>query len=196
MAIGHIYKLTTPDNMIYIGKTKNLVKRYWKYKSTMDQGLMCIEIKKWGWDRIEKEILFEGEYNESLFSDLERHYIRFYNTFESEHGLNSQTGGKKGFKVSKSSSAKMGESRLGMIIPDHVIEKRREAMLGKTWKIRFEGKANNSRTKRDGKEILDMSFGIYYDTISEAAESLGIKRTTLSAKLVGRRINNTNIKYV
>ncbi|MEI2291103.1 hypothetical protein [Sphingobacterium sp. ML3W] len=63
----------------------------------------------------------------------------------------------------------------------------------KTWKIRFEGKANNSRTKRDGKEILDMSFGIYYDTISEAAESLGIKRTTLSAKLVGRRINNTNI---
>lgn len=195
--IGYIYKLTTPDDKIYIGKTQNIVKRYYKYKKCVEHGLMYIEVQKWGWDNINKEILYEGEYNEMLFSDLEKHYIRLFNTFESNNGLNSQSGGKSGFKTSKVSTTKMSKTRTGTKIAEETKIKMSKIRTGKRWKVKDPSRMGGKKgVGISGTLVLDTETGIYYKSIAEASKCLGIKRTTLNSKLLGVNPNNTSIKYV
>lgn len=47
----------------------------------------------------------------------------------------------------------------------------------------------------ESKLILNTSNGIFYDTITDAAKSINMKMTTLSAKLLGQNKNNTNFIY-
>jgi hypothetical protein len=66
---------------------------------------------------------------------------------------------------------------------------------------RYVGKmcgAENGRKARlkTSKIILDESNGIYYTGINEAALVLGLKPTTLKAKLNGQNKNLTTFKYV
>lgn len=58
--------------------------------------------------------------------------------------------------------------------------------------------AENGRKARlkTSKIVLDESTGIYYTGINEAAFVLGLKPTTLKAKLNGQNINSTTFKYV
>ena len=189
--IGYIYKLTTPDFKIYIGKTKSLSRRFNKYKKSFECGMMYEEIQKHGWDNIDKEFLYSGVYNEELFSDLEKHYIRLYNTFGSENGLNSQSGGKKGFLTSKKALKNMSKSHLG--IKDSELTKERKSESQRiSW----------SKNKRVHKKIMtsksvlfDPMSGVYYNSIADASRCIGIKRTTLNAMLSGQNKNKTNLIY-
>ena len=45
------------------------------------------------------------------------------------------------------------------------------------------------------KLILNVDYGIFYDTIEDAAKSIGIKYKTLSAMLTGQNKNKTNLIY-
>lgn len=47
----------------------------------------------------------------------------------------------------------------------------------------------------NSKIILDTQTGIFYNSASELSDLLGIKRTTLTAKLSGQNKNNTNYVY-
>ena len=63
------------------------------------------------------------------------------------------------------------------------------------------GKKNGAANGRKAREktsklILDESTGIYYVGINEAADVLGLKPTTLKAKLNGQNKNLTTFKYV
>lgn len=46
------------------------------------------------------------------------------------------------------------------------------------------------------KQIIDTQTGIFYESASELAKLIGVKRTTLTAKLSGQNKNNTNYKYI
>ena len=61
--IGYIYKITNPNNKIYIGQTINFIKRKSQYKNLYCKGQTAIynSIKKYGWDNFEIEILQEYE---------------------------------------------------------------------------------------------------------------------------------------
>jgi len=50
--------------------------------------------------------------------------------------------------------------------------------------------------KASSKIVLDTASGIYYDSAKEAAHLYNIKRTTLTAMLVGQNKNKTNLIYV
>lgn len=45
------------------------------------------------------------------------------------------------------------------------------------------------------KKVIDISNGVIYDTVSEAASKNGLKRSTLAAMLIGQNKNKTNLKY-
>ena len=47
-----------------------------------------------------------------------------------------------------------------------------------------------------GKLVLNLQTGVYYDSVKDAAFSLGLKRTTLGNMLVGRNKNRTSFIYV
>ena len=46
------------------------------------------------------------------------------------------------------------------------------------------------------KNIIDLSSGIIFDSISEAAASKKINRTTLNAMLRGQNKNTTSLIYI
>lgn len=196
---GFIYKLTTPDNKVYIGKTKSLKRRFVKYKNCIEQGLMYIEIQKHGWQNIKKEILYQSEYNEELFSELEKHYIRLFNTFDSDNGLNSQSGGKKGFLTSKKSLQNISISHIGNKPSEETKIKMSLARLGKTFKWSKESSKEKLSKARTGMPIkgcvvVDLCTGVFFNSVQEASMAYNIKRSTLDAKLRGVITNNTNLK--
>jgi len=55
-----VYKITSPSNKVYIGITKNIIRRFKEYKSLRckSQILIYNSLKKYGWDSHIKEILF------------------------------------------------------------------------------------------------------------------------------------------
>lgn len=46
------------------------------------------------------------------------------------------------------------------------------------------------------KRVIDTATGTIYNSVTDAALSLGIKRTTLNAQLSGQSRNKTNLKYL
>jgi len=72
-------------------------------------------------------------------------------------------------------------------------EKQRLA-VSKTGKM--VGKANGIKGGiKKRKLIFNIENGVFYDGIQEAANSIGMKRTTLNARLVGQIKNETNLRY-
>ena len=57
-----IYKLTAPNDEVYIGQTSSLEKRFYYYKSKhcKTQFLICNSINKYGWEAFKKEIVETG----------------------------------------------------------------------------------------------------------------------------------------
>lgn len=117
MQIGYIYKITSPSNKIYIGKTTRLRDRISYYKSNKNNGQKMIEnsIKKYGWDNHIFEILVEAPV--SQLSELEIKFIKEYNSYHYDNplGMNLTKGGEGllGKKHSPETIKKMIEKRTG-----------------------------------------------------------------------------------
>ena len=43
--------------------------------------------------------------------------------------------------------------------------------------------------------VINIENGIFYDTVKEAADSIGMRHQTLANRLCGHRKNNTNFRY-
>ncbi len=65
--LSGIYKLTNKINgKIYIGKAKNLYKRLSQHRRAYDKNLICIAIRKYGWENFNIEILAEFTYIDNV----------------------------------------------------------------------------------------------------------------------------------
>ena len=94
-----------------------------------------------------------------------------------------------------------GEGVLGHIHSNETITKISNSKKGcispnKGSKYSEERALKCSSLFRNDKLILDTENGIYYNSIKEASEVTGIKRTTLNAMLRGQNPNKTKLKYV
>ena len=86
--ISGIYKITNPNNEIYIGQSSNINKRWQTYKRLKDvttQPKLYESLKKYGWENHKFEILeITDDKNEK-----EKYYISFYDSYVK--GLNSSS---------------------------------------------------------------------------------------------------------
>lgn len=96
-----------------------------------------------------------------------------------------------GLKRSEESKVKMAISRKGRKLSDEHKDKISSSLINKKW--------TDTEIKRKSdiasKIVINLQTGIYYNSAKEAAESHGIKSSTLYNKLIGLRKNNTNIYY-
>lgn len=81
-----IYKITNPENKVYIGQSKNIEQRFEFYKniSCKYQPDLYKSLKKYGWFHHTFEIL--EKCNIEDLNSKEHHYIKFYNSIN--EGLN------------------------------------------------------------------------------------------------------------
>jgi len=96
----------------------------------------------------------------------------------------------KGRKLSKETREKISKSNIGRKFSEETIQKIKETWnKNKGTRIIRRGKYNIS-----SKLVIDLSTGIFFDSICEAEKSLNINKGVLVNKLNGRTKNNTSLK--
>lgn len=71
-----IYKITNPENKIYIGQSKNIDSRIYQHKIRSSSKQLRESIEKYGFDNHKIEIIEECEPN--LLLEREKHFINLY----------------------------------------------------------------------------------------------------------------------
>ena len=97
-----IYMAEFPNGKKYIGKTCDIQKRIYQHKSDLKRSTAKFHnaLRKYGYDNVVFSIIFESN-DEIEIYDIERFYIRWYNTTDDRYGYNMTTGGEginKGYK--------------------------------------------------------------------------------------------------
>jgi len=125
---GVIYKITSPNNKIYIGQTINFEQRCRKYKYQAFKGQIKLwnNCQKYLWNPIDTIEIIEICKRDDL-DERERYWINEYNTYVS--GLNSDLGGgtRKGFKHSEETKEKLRLANTGNKHSDETKKKISEA---------------------------------------------------------------------
>lgn len=127
--VGYIYKITSPNNKIYIGQTINWYKRKKDYKNSRFKK----QIKLWrscqahNWNPVDTfEIIEEcicGE-NKKQLNEREKYWVEFYDTHISGLNCNDGGNGNLGHKFSEESIKKMCVSQKKRF--ENMTEKQRE----------------------------------------------------------------------
>lgn len=96
--MGIIYKITSPTNRIYVGKTKRPKIRVWEYRwrSKKRKSIVHDSIKGYGWEAHKFEII--EEVADELLNDREIFWIKELNSFylDNPMGMNMTRGGEGG----------------------------------------------------------------------------------------------------
>lgn len=115
-----IYKLTNSIGQIYVGQTRNFIKRIDNYKSLTCKGqqLIYASLLRYGFDNHTIEILEESDIDN--LDELEIYYIGKEDSYywnNKEFGLNLTLGGnsKRGCKSSEETKLKMSFTRKDLI---------------------------------------------------------------------------------
>jgi hypothetical protein len=111
----YIYKHTTPNNKVYIGKTTNYMRRWNNGNGYKNNTYFYRAIQKYGWKNISHEIIASGLSSEEA-DKLEIKLISEYNSTDYRYGFNNTAG---------------GDGCLGFSPSEITREKRRIAMTGK-----------------------------------------------------------------
>ncbi len=90
-----IYKIESPTKKIYIGQSVDIDSRFKRYrlKDCVGQTALFRSFEKYGVNSHKFEIIIECLKNE--LNDFEIYYIKLFNSFNSKHGLNLQSGGNR-----------------------------------------------------------------------------------------------------
>lgn len=108
-----IYKITNPENKIYIGCSTDLNKRkkQYSYIDCKSQPKLYKSLNEFGWENHLWDIIEECN-NEQLF-EKEKFYIKKYNSYN--NGLNSNKGGFGTTHHTDETKSKISEARQGWI---------------------------------------------------------------------------------
>jgi len=96
--LGVIYKLISPNKDVYVGKTVSLGFRFYCHKKYHNGGSKLNKsIKKYGWDKFEKKILYTTHIKENVVVELNKKEIYYIALFDSFcNGFNMTRGGDGG----------------------------------------------------------------------------------------------------
>jgi hypothetical protein len=182
-----VYKIVSPNNRVYVGSSIDLEARYKFYKNghAKKQVLLFRSFEKYGFENHSFEVLCECKAEERL--NKEREFGELFKSSADFGGLN--------LVLPKNEDK-----------PAIYSKELREkfSIIGKNRKYKPETLKKFSEARKDkykngdhpmAKVILNTQVGIFYSCIKEAADALGLKRTALSMKLIGKNKNNTPLIY-
>lgn len=202
MKRGFIYKIVSPTNKIYIGKTFNLKKRIESYRGLYceNQRLLFNSLKKYGWSNHTFEIIFEDYCDNDYLSELESKYIIEYNSFigyNFEFGMNLTLGGEGcvGFKHTEETKRMISETK----IKSERTEKEILASEGRKGKSVYKSKEwirNNSESIKKPIIQYDLNgkFIKKWKSAKDVELELGFSRKNISSNLRG--ITNKAYEFI
>lgn len=179
--MSYIYKTTNLiTNKIYIGQSTKQGKSYIGGGKVLKNS-----IKKHGKKNFKKEIIIEGNFNKELLNDLEKHYIRLFNSTNKKIGYNITEGGNadnseffKKFhrerKRKKSTNRKISKALTGKVPSKETRLKQSLARIG-----RFRGK-DNKTSKAINQYTKNNEHIKTFDSINIASIETGILRTSIN----------------
>ena len=201
-----IYKITSPNNKIYIGQSRNIKKRLYRYSklSCKEQPILYRSLLKYGFENHIFEIIEECEIEK--LNIIERYWQDFYDVTNTEKGLNCiltktdvlphSFSSETIEKLKLSSSGK--KYALGSKHSEKTKLKYSLDRKGNKYSLGFKH-SKETLTKRSlsrCKIILNLETGIYYLGVKEASNSLNMNHITLTSQLNGRYKNYTSLIYV
>ena len=201
-----IYKITSPNNKVYIGLSKNIKKRWKGYstnkKNAPQQRKLYYSFKKYGIENHNFEVLIECEVKD--LEKFEIFYIEQYNSVE--EGLNISRGGNyfgevnKGKKHKDSTIKKMRDWWAKNAKPrsKETIKKISESKLKNPRNTTPEMVKNYRKASPNKKPIIQLdlegNFIREFNSINEAARHLNIRNDGISACL--RKKQNSSGGYI
>jgi group I intron endonuclease len=210
-----IYKITSPTGRTYIGQTIDINRRFSVYRRGVAHGQpkLSHSFVKHGVSNHLFEVICECQ-REQL-DELERHYIKFYSSVET--GLNAAYGGvsnqvftdearrkisekRKGKKHSPETLAKMSQKSKGRKfgpMTDEEKEKRRRAYYNNPHNAEKREKMSVASLGNihNAKQVICLSAGTVYNSVTEAANTLNVPRRQLYFKLSNGQQNDTTLRY-
>lgn len=204
-----IYKITSPSNKIYIGQTKDWIKRRSNYKrlACKYQTFIYNSLIKYGYDNHILEIVesFEEGVNQDVLNNREIYWWKYYKD-QGYIMMNLKEPGVNG-SHSKEVRIRISNTLKGRKRDPEAIEKTRLGLLGRKLSNETKEKLRKSNTGKKhpsmtgtanhmSKKVLDKNTGKIFNTVREAESFYSFKFNTLAAKLNGRARNNTNLIYI
>lgn len=192
MRIACIYKITSPNNKIYIGQTINFKKRIYGYRSCYKKGKSAIidSMLKYGFYSHKIEIIYElpSDINKEIIDEYEIFCINQYKESGAKM-LNIRGGGAHGAH-SEETKKKIGELKKGN--KNNLGKKRTEeakARMRNSQQNRLRGKIHfntgSKRTEESKKKMSDSQKIKGIPPEQRQKMSMGI-----SAGLMGRKISD------
>ena len=161
-----IYKITNNiNNKCYIGKAKNIYKRFWSHKNNSEKNkpdrrsspMLFYAFKKYGIQNFNFEIIEELELVEDLLKERELYWMDFYQSFENCCGYNLRRDSETKMITHEKTSKKISE-RLKKEWKNGV-RKNHSDKLKKRWE------GNEERKKWQGdffsKVLTKYSYNLY-----------------------------------
>lgn len=196
---GYIYKYTSPNGKVYIGKTNNECLRKSQHKSDAKRNPKTYfhkAIKKYGFENFSYETIFQTvsdskEKLDYLLNVMEQYFIRKFQSNNPIFGYNLTAGGEGILNVSKESREKISNALKGKSPSKEAREK-----ISKTLKTKFKSKEIDISNRRkivmyDSNNIELMVF----DSITEAAKHLNKKSNSSIGNILGNRAKHTKEGY-
>ena len=210
---AYIYKITSPSNKIYIGQTRNLVKRKSNYRrlQTIKQPAIYNSIKKYGFDAHNFEIILELPLNieQSIFDEYEIYYIKHYKDLGYKM-LNILEGGKsskltneiklkisvanKGYKHTEEAKRKISEAhkKSGFKPPSakgRILSQETKLKISLSNKGKITPKGIDNTTSRCIAQLKDDRVIYVFQSISEAIKLTNISESAITRYLSKQSIN-------
>lgn len=189
----YLHLKSTDGTPFYVGKGN----RY-RYKSTNKRSAWWNRVvNKYGFDAI----IIEDNLTEQEAYDREVYWIKRIGRQDLNEGtlVNLNDGGCGG-SVNYLTEKGLKKLRVGKKHTQETKDKLSKMLKGRKNTPEQIAKMAATKTgmKNEGraKQIINLETGIIYRTVSEAADSVNMKRTTLNAMLKGQNINKTNLQYL
>jgi group I intron endonuclease len=147
-----IYKITNPENKIYIGYSKNIERRFKEYLTLRckTQNFLKNSFQKYGVENHIFEIIEEC-YLENI-KEKEKYWIRYYNSYN--NGLNSNKGGGGVISHSEKTKEKMSISHIGKKDSLETKIKKSNSRKGKKHINHIKGENHKKTGQKDSIETI------------------------------------------